>query len=253
MKKSNKILLTAIICFFTIISLIGIALRMSVSRQGGMQMIEAGRGVIVKMPRYSAAPMQSPKTIPIKDFDKIAVSGIWAVKITQGKKYQVRLVMPKAVMGKVIVSKNDKILNLSERGMTQNSPVLAKITLPTLTKLTVAGMSSVKLSNFTADQFILNVFGMSSVKGIGGNIKQLKINCAGMSSIHFDHSSIINAAVSISGTGSAVLRNMKGGDLSGHLAGMSSLNYCGKVKTQNVSTEGMSSVHQVNCRFRQQY
>jgi hypothetical protein len=282
MKTSNKILLIAMLSIFAMIMLVGIGIRVYKPVANKIEIIEldtkdmsATENIVT---HTKVAPKVNKQSVPandktsainvtskkvaVRDFNSLVVKGSWDVKIKRGDQYEVKLNIPAAWMNKVQVAKNEKTLYLlMDKDHFERLHLSAEITMPTLKKIKSVGGNAIVFSGINTPTLILETAGASDIQGKDNQIGDLwimtlgateitldkstvgnvGIKTSGASQVDLDNSAVTNAKVDLQGT-SEVRLNMRGGKLSGQVAGMSSIIYRGKVSEQTIKTAGMSNV-----------
>ena len=235
MKLSNKILI------------IGLAVVL-----GGMLFVAAGTRIMIgKAVKQGNIGFEKAdlgervsKTYNYTDFNELAASGVWDIRITQGTKYAVVLKMEEGLTDQVLVAKNGPIVSLSMKDdfyVVGNKPISVELVMPELTGISLQGGANVIITGFSSERFVLDSEGASNIVGKDNEIENLFLSCDGAAHVNLKSSQTVNADVNLAGASNVVL-TMNGGILKGKIDGIGSLEYYGKVAEEKVLKHGISSI-----------
>ncbi|TFG64903.1 MAG: hypothetical protein E4H36_01615 [Spirochaetales bacterium] len=181
----------------------------------------------------------------VENFDTIKLSGLWAVNITRGEEYSVKIDAPAYIFDKISVNNSGRILEIQMEKSTvfgfSNNEIRLDVTCPALKKLSADGASAITVKGFDEASMEVDLGGTVSVKGESNSLGRLVLNADGAFSFDFSKSQAVNASVFIDGAGSVKL-TMNGGVLDGEINGIGSLEYYGPVSGENVRKNGLASV-----------
>lgn len=233
MKKSNQLLGAVIMVPFIIILVIVIYFRVLISSDH----VESDQD-------YSDYSRETiTERLDFKDFTEIDLRGSWKAEIVQGDSFNVAIVGPENRVKRVrshIVG-NSLYLSESKFRRSSGSKLDLEITLPILAEISLVGNSRVYLSNFSENDFRIEVKGSGRVIGENNVIENLELECDGSVDVDFSGSKITNAVVDLVGNSKTEF-TMTGGELTGSVTGSASVVYSGEVATQSIRTYGGSSV-----------
>lgn len=261
MKTSNKILLTVAVILFLIIAGNAIFFRLYFSRvvlmpgpviitelSQNAEDVQPSKGIVTIKNKTSSAANETE--MQLKPFSSVAIRGAWDVKITQGKQYSVKIIATPEIESRIQILNDNNQLYLSVSDLHDDwnihpTLIIAKITTPTLNEIRIAGASSVVFDGFKADNFNLDSSGASQVYGKNSEIKKLTLKGTGASYIDLLNVNAHDVDFRVAGT-SKIKLNMTGGNLTGTAAGVSEIQYTGKVGNKDITTFGVSSVKPVH-------
>lgn len=190
------------------------------------------------------ASADAVKSFDITNFDKIATSGNWQLKITSGKEFTVKILNAPSSSNAIAVQKEKDILVLWQQPnlwFHNESKIMAEVTLPTLTILKTDGFSDITLNNFLADNFLLNVNGSGKITGNNNSFKNLTITSSGTALSDFTDNKITNANIQLYGRSKLNIK-ITNGNLLGNIYGAAEVNYSGNPKNISVGTFGMAEI-----------
>ena len=195
----------------------------------------------------------------IVDFNKIHVSGIFEVEITQSETYKVNVDANHHFFRNLDVSKEGDALRIRHSRHIGWRAALVKprveITLPVLKELRLSGATGVKISGFNStESFKLDMSGASSLEGditagnadfdvsgasrirLYGSSRDAVIRASGANRIDLHEFTIENAAVKLSGA-SRLSANVSG-RLDARLSGASYFGWRGEPVMGDIRTSG---------------
>jgi len=195
----------------------------------------------------------------IADFNKIHISGIFEVEITQSDAYNIKVDANHNFFRNLDVSKEGEILRIRHSRHIGWRAALVKprveITLPALKELRLSGATGVKISGFSSNEsFKLDMSGASSLAGdinagnsdfdisgasrirLYGSTRDAVIRASGANRIDLHEFTIVNAAVKLSGA-SRLSANISG-RLDARLSGASYFGWRGEPVMGDIRTSG---------------
>ena len=186
-------------------------------------------------------------TVPLDtaDIRSLHFTGGWQIRLKQGSKNRGELNLPVEARDMLRTSREGDTLQLSlgknfKPG--ENMPFRAELELDTLNRLMVEGAADAEIRDFSGDGLELVFDGASNVRGIGLEANNLSLRTAGASNIDLSDSSFMNVDLNLAGASNVEL-HLRGGRLSGKIAGFGSVEYSGSVSEQTVRTDGFAAVH----------
>lgn len=251
MKNSNRILLIAIAILFGLIAIGAILFRFYFSRiavtMPGPVIFE--QVTVVPLSKNGTKnPTQDGSVKSLKPFDKIITHGAWNIKIIHGKQYSIQITASPDIQPYLLVSNENGQLNLSMKDhggdLLNNRYLLAKITTPNFNLLHAEGAANIIFDGFDLNQVHIETAGAAHIYGKNSSIEQLFLKSAGAAEFNLLDTKIKNAHIKTAGA-SAIKLNMMGGDLTGKIAGISTVRYTGTVQHQNVKSFGLSSIEPI--------
>ena len=195
---------------------------------------------------------QITKTFDLEDFQSVAVEGAWQVNLTQGDEWQVEVSHSENLEGDVDVRvRGDRlILGRTSSGSWRwwrrtDSRLMARIVMPELSELSLAGASELDFSGFSGDRLEVEIAGAVHINGSDGRYDVLDLEVAGASEVDLRGIVVTDAEVDLAGA-SEVTLNMDGGVLAGSMAGAGGIDYYGTVAEQRVRIAGVARVNRVD-------
>jgi hypothetical protein len=188
------------------------------------------------------------------DFSRVNVRGQWQVALVRGEAWSVQLDYPIELEPYVDanVQGDELVIALAEQpgwwsdfGRRGDFRTTARVVMPTLDELELAGASKLEMSGFAGNVLELGASGASTITATECRYDELDLDLAGAGNTDLSGLTATDARVSIVGAHSVTLR-MAGGTLSGSMAGASSLKYHGSVASENVRTAGATSVRRLD-------
>ncbi len=188
---------------------------------------------------YQGRKENLPDTI-----SRVVLDGVWDVEILRSDKASLEILIPEgsdpANFQSQIENTTLRLHSSSEKKQNRED-IKTRITLPELTHLSNTGLAHVEIQDFETDSLSILSNGMGDIQGRNNRIENLKIQMPGAGAIDFSSSQVTNADIQLSGAGSISIR-MAGGDLSGSLAGLGSIEYSGPVERNSITVSGLGSV-----------
>jgi len=197
------------------------------------------------------------------DFNDVMISSAFKVEITQASSYSVSVTVDADKMELIRVTKegDQLIIGINPHLVPVDFHTLeAKITMPDIIGLTLAGATSCDLQGFSfPHEFSLNLSGASRISGdldagdvhfivsgastvqIKGTANDMLADVSGASNMNLSSFELNNANIYLSGASKG---NIKlNGTLDASLSGASKLTYKGSPTLGNVNTSGASTIN----------
>lgn len=237
MRKSQIVLLSAIAFIVLLIA-------------GG---VIATRIVVAQMESGRYAGSVPPQTAPVSrhptlsGFSRIVARGVWDITLTRGPKWDITLDYPDRLQDRVQARvEGDRLVLETNRGFGLfgfggDDRVTAKITMPALSAIDLAGASTLHVGGFDGDALSIKAAGATKIEGEDSRYGSVDLIVSGAGDVDFAKVVAGDAHVVLSGAGDVVL-NMHGGTLSGTISGAGKVRYHGTVGKQSVVVNGFSSV-----------
>lgn len=245
MRKSQTVMLSALgVMAFIVVMLVGVA-RVAVSS------MDTGSEQHASRKDYSVS---SGKNLDIRDFDSIRLVGSWKVKLIQGDDWHVELNYPDGRKQDLKATVEDGRLTLDPgdynstwdwnwwKGWNNKEVYSARIVLPKLKSLEIAGASNLNFDGFSGGDLRIIISGAGNLEGEQGHYDNLSLIMSGAGNVDMRDMKFTDALVNLSGAGNVRL-GMDGGVLSGNLSGFGNIEYYGPVKDERVNVSGFGKVH----------
>lgn len=191
----------------------------------------------------------------VKDFRSLTFIGSWKVDLKHGDDWQVELTYPRGIERdlKVTVRDEQLIIDPGSRsrhswnwklwgGGSQDKAFRARIVMPELEELTIAGASDIDLSEFEGDNLRVTISGAANIEADEGHYNELDLTMSGAGNVELRDMKFVNARVTLSGAGNVEV-GMDGGVLSGNLSGFGNIEYYGPISDERVNISGFGKVH----------
>ena len=178
------------------------------------------------------------------DITRIVLDGVWNVEIVRSNKASMEILIPEGIDPANFLSNiENRTLSLHSRSEKKQSweNIKTRITLPNLTVMENTGLAHVEILDFMTDSLSILSNGMGDIQGRNNRIENLQVLMPGAGSVDFSDSEVTNAEILLSGAGSISLY-MMGGDLTGTLTGLGSIEYSGEVNRNSVDVTGLGSI-----------
>lgn len=246
MRKSSVAILSAVgVLALIVVILVGLG-RFAVSR------MTAGNATDVKSVDFSD---RVTTNFDVKDFHSLTFIGSWKVDLKQGDDWRVELTYPRGIEQdlKVTVKDGQLIIDPGSRsrhswnwnwwgGGSQDKVFRARIVMPELEELTIAGASDLHLSGLTGENLRVTISGAANIEADEGHYNNLDLTMSGAGNVELRDMKFVNARVTLSGAGNVEI-GMDGGVLSGNLSGFGNIEYYGPVSDERVNVSGFGKVH----------
>ena len=192
----------------------------------------------------------------LRDFKSVKIYGSGDIELEQGDDWLVEVTYPRGIEDrlKVEVDGDELVINPGRFGgqnwgsgwdwwRNHDNKMTARIVMPELETLDIAGASNLEFNGFSGDKLIIITAGASNIEGDGGDYQELTLTMSGAGNVDMRDMSFVDANVIISGAGNVQLE-MAGGVLSGVLSGFCNVEYYGKVSDERVKISGFGKVTQ---------
>ncbi len=176
--------------------------------------------------------------------DSLTLSGIWDCSIRKGPAASATLTLPDSYDPERItwVERGDTFIleNDWDSKNSRSTPQLI-LTVPNLEKITGKSVCSIVFTGFKGKELTIDCSGVADIEGENSSFDKAVITLSGTGSIDLSDVKTVNADVQLSGLGSITL-NMDGGELSGNLSGLGNIEYSGKADRNNLKVTGLGNV-----------
>lgn len=236
MKTSNKILVGVA----AIILVIGLGLIIGI--RVILHNAEGETGFIQSKPSFSAGDWIE-KEYEYRDFKQVEFSGGWKAALESGKEYRIVVRLPKELEDVLEVKKRggtllvgtDKIYDMEGKHFE------VRITMPELEALEAIGGIDARLSGFSGSTMFIEGSGGLNIVAEDCRYDDLRFETSGGTNAELRDMPVRNAHIESTGALNMVL-TMEGGELSGRINGVCSLDYYGEVSNNTLSVSGVSSI-----------
>lgn len=236
MRTSNKILagLAVLIVLIGLGFLIGA--RIVIGR------IDAGPGGLTAA-RSFARGNWVEKVYDLKGFDQLKFAGGWRVRVEAGDEYLIEIRTPKDLEENLDVRKKGGTLMIGTRGILDldGQHFEARIVMPELGSLSASGGFDAEISGFEGREFILEGSGGLNIQARDCDYDELWVKSSGGVNADLWDMPVTDARIESSGALNMTL-TMEGGELTGNISGVGSLEYYGKVSRNTLSVSGVSNI-----------
>jgi len=237
MKTSNKLLaaLALVIVIAGLGFLIGaryVIHKLDLDVQNGIDIGRLSGGKLVE------------KEYDYSGFSKLSFKGGgWRVKVDEGDTYAVTLRIPEGLEEYVDVEKRGSHLKIGTRDWLDldGQHFEARIIMPELSELSTSGGFDAILSGFNGNVLFLEGNGGLNITAEDCRYEDLQVKTSGGVNADFRDMPVKNARVETSGALHMTL-TMDGGELTGHVSGVASLDYYGEVSKNTLSVSGVSNI-----------
>jgi hypothetical protein len=191
-------------------------------------------------------------TPTLTSFAGVDVAGNWRLDVTRGDAWRVELDVPAGIEDRMTARVVDGVLEIRFDNRLRfggfggfGVDYGARITMPELESLTLAGASDVTLSGFAGERLAITSTGAAEIEGRASRYTELELTMTGAGEADLGDVTVTNAELAISGAGEVTLR-MAGGRLTGNLSGAGQVDYYGTVSEQSIATSGVGRVEHVD-------
>ena len=182
-------------------------------------------------------------------FTSIDASGSWKIGLIKGDSWSVETNSLEGIKDHVsIYVENDTLVLKQKSGSLFNwssSEVVAKVTMPELTKIKSAGSLNTIISGFTGDELTIQAAGSTKISSNESQYQTLIIKTAGSSTLDFKEMLAIDANVALAGSSKLII-TMNGGELTGSIAGSGNVEYYGDVSNQSIKIAGSGNIEKMD-------
>lgn len=237
MRSSSKIMGIALLAILglSVVGLVGF--RVSISR-----IIDGEKSGVTRLSSETSGDYVD-KEYPIQGFRGIDINGAWEIELRQGASYSVEISYPEKWEEALIVGKrNERLLLDVETGYEfPGRPFKALVTMPGLERVYAAGGFKLEFSGFNESNMAIELAGAGRISGYDSVFGSARLILAGAGELDLWECQVENADVALSGAGRVAL-TMTGGELSGRLSGLGSIEYRGPISRDSVKISGLGSV-----------
>ena len=236
MKTSNKIL--TIVAAAVIVLGLGLIIGIRVI----LHNVEQETGFIQSKPSFSAGDWIE-KEYEYGDFKQVEFTGGWKAELESGEEYRIAVRLPEELEDVLEVKKKGGTLMVGTDGIydMDGKHFEVKITMPELEAVEVTGGIDARLSGFTGSTFLIEGSGGLNVVAKDCRYDDLRFETSGGANAELRDMPVRNAHIESAGALNMVL-TMEGGELSGRISGVCSLDYYGEVSNNTLSVSGVSSI-----------
>ena len=190
------------------------------------------------------------RTYDLTGFTEVRASGQWQVTVVRGDTWAVEVSYPAELESGVDVHLERGALALrytlerswwSDFGSNAEVAMTARVVMPALEAVDVRGASSLDLSGFAGERLAIGASGAISIDGRDCRYDALALKISGVGRTDLSGVTTTDARIDVSGAQNLTLR-MEGGTLSGHVSGVSRVDYLGTVSSQDVRASGVSRI-----------
>jgi hypothetical protein len=199
--------------------------------------------------RAPARAGQAAVSTNLRDFTEIELRNSWSVELMRGEDWNVELSYPEDLEQSIDAEVRGARLILDARDTQRrgwfwwghDDEFEARITMPELTGIAIAGAGHVELAGFEGDSLDIRITGAGNIEGRSGRYERLDLRISGAGNVQFRGLRVANADVDLSGASNVEL-DMDGGELTGILSGFGNVTYSGPVSNEDVDVTGFGRV-----------
>lgn len=198
---------------------------------------------------------RAARSYEFADFSRVDVRGQWQVALVQGDAWSIEVSYPIELEPYLSVNAagGELVIDLvrqpgapwSDFGRYDELRLTARVVMPTLRGVELAGPTKLELSGFDGETLELNADGAFKITAADCRYDELDFEATGAGNADLSGLTATDAHVQIAGAQSATLR-MAGGRLSGEIVGASRLEYYGTVASEDVDTAGITRVQRLD-------
>jgi len=176
----------------------------------------------------------------ISDFSKLEISGVFAVKIVNGKKPSLKIRAEENLLKYIVTEVEDGTLEIyTRKRLSPRKRLMIKVTVPHLLRVESSGVNRVYVVNLHEKKFRVEISGASEVK-LCGKVGVLNAEVSGASSLEAEKLTAEKARLEISGASDACVNVRK--TLSAEVSGASELLYLGSPEKLDLDVSGASHI-----------
>ena len=185
------------------------------------------------------------ETFDFTDFDKISITGVYELDVNVGAPFSIVLSGEASEMENIVVTRDGGTLELGQKkkhktyDRKNHKGIQAKISLPSLNALQIAGVGTGEINGVESDTFDLDIGGVGELK-ITGTCGDLNADVAGVGEINTRGLKCKTADVSLAGVGEMSAYASETVDVSA--AGVGSVDIYGGPKNVSKSKGFLSKV-----------
>lgn len=215
---------------------------------GGFRFVLGGDDPAAADAPVSSGPVAA-RPAGLTGFDRIEIRDNWEVEIVRGDDWSVELNVPEDSTDDLdVVVEGDRLV-LDAGGSARwswgwfgnDEQRSARIVMPALEGIVVAGSTDLSLAGFDGDSLEVEVAGAANIEADGGRYDRLTLTINGAGNFELGSMPVVDAEVHLAGAGNVELR-MAGGVLSGSLSGFGNVEYSGAVAEERVTVSGFGNV-----------
>jgi hypothetical protein len=179
-----------------------------------------------------------------REFDSVSVGEVFKVDISQGKEYLVEVSVDDNLVEYVKVEKNGDELSIGIKdGIYNKISLSARIVIPKLASLKTRGTAKASFHGFEQDRMTLRASGVSRIQGDHSQIAKAMLHGDGNIAIDLTEVQISQGKLAIAGVSKVHLNfGAAEGALSGGIEGVTTVAYCGRLQSNQVSVSGVSQI-----------
>lgn len=189
------------------------------------------------------AAAQSSRSYDLSGFDSISVTGAYELQVEVGGGYSITVSGPEDRLADARLRVENGALVLDERecrNCTRRGSLVARITLPSLDALDVAGVAgNSRISGIDAQNFSIDVSGVAELN-LSGRCGRLSLAVEGVSDIDGQNLRCGDAVADLDGVGEASI--YASNSLEADVDGMAELTVFGSPRTVQEHSGGFASV-----------
>jgi len=142
------------------------------------------------------------ETRVVNSFSKIDVGGAFEVTLTQGTPQQVIVEAKEKVIADIFTEVNDNTLNISSKGIKNNTPLNVYITVPEITRIVIHGAATLETTGlFKANELSIEASGAADAE-LELDVNTLKTDVSGaadldVSGTAVNHETVVSGAASL--------------------------------------------------------
>lgn len=176
------------------------------------------------------AQSKSSRTLDLRDFDAIEISGAYELDVIVGEDFSIELSGPSEEMARVEASlKNGAlVLGSKKRHKGDHNGVRAVVTMPALTRIAVSGVADANVSGLKSDHFKLDLSGVGEVN-VAGACGKLHARVSGVGEVDAQSLQCQDVDVRVAGIGEA--RVYARDSVSAEVSGMGAIMVYGSPKS----------------------
>jgi putative autotransporter adhesin-like protein len=198
---------------------------------------------------------RTSRSYDFANFSRVDARGQWQVALVRGDAWSVEVSYPVELEPNLTVNAAGGELDLtlignqgdfwSDFGAREGLRVTARVVMPALEKIELAGATKLELSGFQGEELELDAGGAFQITATDSRYDELDLQMAGAGKADLSGLTATDAHVQLAGAQSVTLR-MAGGRLSGEVVGASRLEYYGTVASQDVDVAGIARVQRID-------
>lgn len=178
------------------------------------------------------AQSKSSRTLDLRDFDAIEISGAYELDVIVGEDFSVELSGPSEEMARVEATLKDGalVLGAKKRIKGGHKSVKAVVTMPALGRIAVSGVADADVSGVNSERFKLDLSGVGEVN-VAGECATLYVRVSGVGEVDAQSLQCRSVDVKVAGVGEA--RVYASESVSAEVSGMGGITVYGSPKSVN--------------------